>query len=198
MIRLACPSDAPAIADIYAPWVRDTPITFETTPPDAAEMAARIAHVLPALPFLVWDSGAGQIEGYAYASAHNPRLAYQWSLNFSVYLRANVLAKGLGRALYTSLIALTTRQGYCMAVGGITLPNPASVRLHESLGFVLVGVYKKIGFKLGAWHDVGWWQRPLNNPPPDSAPTLRSITDLQNSGDLGLAPFSCSSGEGPG
>jgi len=117
-----------------------------------------------------------ELQGYAYASAHRTRAAYQWSVDVSVYVRADVRRAGVGRAVYRSLFALLAVQGYYNAYAGITLPNPASVGLHESLGFHPVGVYGAVGYKLGAWHDVGWWHLSLRprSMPPDSLADLRA------------------------
>ena len=160
MIRLAGPGDARAVAAIYAPYVTAASTSFEYAPPDAAEMAARIASTLAFTPYLVLESG-GEVLGFAYASKHRERAAYQWSVDVSVYVHDRAHRRGVGRALYESLFALLRLQGFYTAHAGITLPNPASVGLHEALGFRLVGVYRAVGFKRGAWHDVGWWQLPL-------------------------------------
>ena len=159
-IRLATPDDAEAILTIYAPIVRETAISFEVEPPTRVEMQARIATTLQHLPWLVCDR-QGEILGYVYASAHRTRAAYQWSVDVTVYIHPEARRTGMGRALYTALFALLTLQGLSQCFAGITLPNPASVGLHESLGFQPVGVYRSVGDKLGAWHDVGWWQRGL-------------------------------------
>jgi phosphinothricin acetyltransferase len=160
MIRLAGPGDAAAVAAIYAPYVTGASTSFEYEPPDAAEMAARIASTLTYTPYLVFESG-GAILGFAYASKHRERAAYQWSVDVSVYVHDHAHRRGVGRALYESLLALLRLQGFYTAHAGITLPNPASVGLHEALGFRPVGVYPSVGFKHGDWHDVGWWQLPL-------------------------------------
>jgi L-amino acid N-acyltransferase YncA len=160
-IRLADPTDiagdAVAIAAIYAPHVTGSAISFELEPPTAAEMAARIAAVLPIAPWLVLER-AGGVAGYAYAARHRDRAAYQWSVDASVYVRADHMRRSVGRALYTSLFALLRVQGFHAVHAGATLPNPASVGLHESMGFRAIGVYPAVGFKHGAWHDVSWWQ----------------------------------------
>jgi L-amino acid N-acyltransferase YncA len=116
--------------------------------------------VLTFAPWLVCVDGR-RVIGYAYASRHRERAAYRWCVDVSVYVRDGCRGAGVGRALYTSLIALLRLQGFCAAHAGITLPNEASVRLHESLGFRPVAVYPRVGFKCGAWHDVGWWQLGL-------------------------------------
>jgi L-amino acid N-acyltransferase YncA len=160
MIRLATAADAAAVAAIYGPIVEDTSISFETAVPGAAEMAGRIESVLAYAPWLVWADG-GEVQGYAYASRHNDRAAYLWSVNVSVYVHAAHRRRGLARSLYACLFELLRLQGFYTAHAGITLPNAPSVATHESLGFALVGVYRSVGFKRGAWHDVGWWQLPL-------------------------------------
>ena len=156
-IRLARPDDAGALLAIYAPIVLDTPISFELDPPSEAEFRQRITQVLEAKPWLVCEA-QGQVMGYAYATTFRTRPAYQWSVETSAYVHADHRGKGVGRALYTSLLGLLELQGYRRVLAGITLPNPASVALHESVGFRAVGVYRKVGYKFGAWHDVGWWQ----------------------------------------
>lgn len=170
-IRTAHPDDAPAIAAIYAPVVAGTAISFETEPPDAAEMRARIAKTLGAgLPWLVAEAD-GVVCGYAYASKHRERAAYQWSVDTTVYVADGRRGQGVGRALYGALLPLLAGLGYCQAFAGIALPNVASVGLHEAVGFAPLGVYRNVGFKLGQWRDVGWWQRALREPDPvPSAP----------------------------
>jgi phosphinothricin acetyltransferase len=163
VIRLATPSDAKGIADIYGPVVRATPISFETEPPTEAEMERRIVSTLTYAPWLVWDD-AGTVAGYVYASRHRDRSAYQWSVDVAAYTHERYWRKGIGRALYLALFDLLRLQKFYRAHAGITLPNAASVGLHESLGFRNIGVYPAVGFKLGAWHDVGWWQLALLEP----------------------------------
>ena len=160
VIRLATPDDASGVQAIYAPIVRDTAISFELEPPTVAEMQQRIVKTLEHWPWLVCER-RGDILGYVYASQHRTRPAYQWSVDVSVYVHPNARRSGVGQALYRSLFALLTLQGFYNAYAGITLPNPASVGLHESLEFQFVGVYRAVGYKLGAWHDVGWWQLTL-------------------------------------
>lgn len=155
-IRLARESDAAAVAAIYRPVVEKTAISFETVPPSPEEMGRRIAEAFPAYPWLVCDI-AGAVVGYAYASRHRVRAAYRWSVDTSVYVDPSRRRSGIGRGLYLSLFAVLAAQGYFNAFAGITLPNPASTGLHESMGFVKIGVYHRVGYKLGAWHDVGWW-----------------------------------------
>ena len=168
-IRHARLADAEALAAIYAPAVRDAATSFELVPPTAAELAARVAAIQAWAPWLVLER-AGQVVGYAYAARHRDRPAYQWSVDVSVYVADAAQRTGVGRALYDRLLPMLRDQGFCVAHAGITLPNPASVRLHEACGFTPVGVYPAVGWKLGAWHDVGWWRRPLRPPDPTVAP----------------------------
>lgn len=171
MIRFATPGDGAALARIYAPVVSGTAISFETTPPSEAEMASRVAAALAHAPWLVWTRGA-EILGYAYGSRHRDRAAYQWSVDVSVYVDGRGRRQGVGRGLYTALFALLRLQGFYTAHAGITLPNPGSVGIHEAMGFRPVGVYRAVGFKQGAWHDVGWWQLPLRERVGEPAPPL--------------------------
>jgi phosphinothricin acetyltransferase len=160
-IRLAQDADVDAIVGIYRPVVEATAISFETSTPDRDEMARRLGETLQSYPWLVCDID-GQIAGYAYATRHRVRGAYRWSVDTSVYIKEEYRRRGVGRGLYESLFAILAAQGYFNAYAGISLPNPASVALHESMGFERIGVYRRVGYKLGRWHDVGWWQRTLN------------------------------------
>jgi L-amino acid N-acyltransferase YncA len=168
-IRLASRDDAAPIAVIYRPYVESTIVSFETVAPDAAQMADRITSTLSRYPWLVcdWD---GSVAGYAYATKHRERHAYQWSVDVSAYVHPDYQRRGIGTALYRSLFGILAAQGFVNAYAGIALPNRSSVGLHESVGFRSVGVYRSVGHKLGAWHDVGWWQlkmRDHESPPPD-------------------------------
>jgi len=160
-LRLAGAADAEAVAAIYAPYVASTPVSFEVEPPGAAEMARRISATLPAHPFLVAVDG-GDVLGYAYAGAHRSRAAYRWAVEVSVYVDGARHRGGVGRALYAALFAVLRAQGYRRAFAGITLPNRASAGFHEAMGFRPIGVFRRIGWKGGAWHDVGWWQLDLD------------------------------------
>lgn len=152
--------DAEAIAAIYAPFVADTVISFEAAAPTAAEMAARIERLTSTHAWLVAED-AGEILGYAYGCPHRERAAYRWATDVSVYVDPRHHRRGAGRALYEALFERLAERGYRMALAGIALPNDASVGLHEACGFKPVGVYRRIGFKHGAWWDVGWWQLDL-------------------------------------
>ena len=168
-IRLATALNAGPVAAIYAPNVTDTVISFEAEPPDEEEMRRRIEVTLERYPWLVCER-RGRVLGYAYAGAHGSRAAYQWSVDVSVYVHGEAQRTGVGRALYTSLFAALEVQGFYNAFAGATLPNPGSVGLHEAMGFRPVGVYRGTGYKMGAWHDVGWWRLPLRERVPDPAP----------------------------
>ena len=145
---------------IYAPVVRETAISFELKPPSEEEMRRRIASTLERRPWLVSET-SGAITGYAYAAAHRERAAYQWSVETSVYVHPDHRRGGVARGLYTALLAALRAQGFANALAGITLPNPASAGFHESCGFEWIGVYRAVGYKLDAWHDVGWLQLRL-------------------------------------
>lgn len=159
-IRIAAPADAAAFAAIYAPIVTDTAISFETEPPSTQEMGRRMAKTLATHPWLtaVRDD---EIVGYAYAGAHRERAAYRWSCDVTVYVAAQAHRSGVGQTLYGALIPVLKRQGFRSAFAGIALPNAGSVALHETMGFAPIGTYHEVGFKLGAWRDVGWWRLAL-------------------------------------
>jgi phosphinothricin acetyltransferase len=167
-IRFATPDDAAGVAAVYAPYC-STPISFELEPPDADEIRGRMAKVLEAYPWLVAEEG-GAIVGYSYAGRHRERAAYRWAVDVSVYVLAGRHRLGIGRRLYEALFDLLRRQGFVNAYAGVTLPNPGSVGLHESLGFEPVGVYRLVGYKCGAWHDVAWYQLRLQEPTDPPAP----------------------------
>jgi phosphinothricin acetyltransferase len=160
-VRAASARDARACAAIYAPYVTDTPVTFETDPPSPAEMAKRIAAASRGHAWLVLEDD-GRVVGYAYGAPFHSRPAYRWACEVSVYLELGRRRTGAGRALYDELFARLAARGFRVAVAGMTLPNDASVALHEAMGFESVGTYRRIGFKLGAWHDVAWTQRILD------------------------------------
>jgi len=168
-IRGARADDARAIQAIYAPFVRDTAISFEVEPPGIAQMRRRIESTLPDFPWLVWESDDG-VAGYAYAGRHQERPAYRWSVNVSAYVNPQLHRRGIGGALYRELLRLLRHQGFVNAYAGITLPNASSVALHESVGFTPLAVYRGVGFKMGRWHDVGWWELALAERAPDPAP----------------------------
>jgi phosphinothricin acetyltransferase len=160
VVRFARAGDADVIAAIYAPLVERTAISFETEPPDAAEIRSRIAAMPPDKPYLVAEV-AGRVAGYAYASGVRGRAAYRFGVEVTVYVSQTYHRMGVGRRLYTALFALLRLQGYRRAFAGIALPNAASVALHEALGFTSAGVWHAAGYKFGSWHDVGFWELPL-------------------------------------
>lgn len=170
-IRLARPDDARVVAAIYEPAVTESAVSFETDPPDEAEMRRRIDRTLPDHPWLVCERD-GEVAGYAYAGPHRERAAYRWSVDVSAYVHPDHRRQGVGRGLYESLFAILSLQGFVNAYAGIALPNPASVGLHESMGFEPVGVYEGVGYKHGAWRDVGWWQLRLVERPDDPEPPI--------------------------
>lgn len=160
-IRTVAIEDARFIEAIYRPIVENTAISFEDKAPSVAEIETRIAETLAAYPYLVAERGQ-HVVGYAYASQHRARAAYQRSVDVTAYVDQDARRSGIGSALYQHLLADLAARGFHTAHAGIALPNPASVALHERLGFNLVGVYREVGFKFGKWHDVGWWQRLLH------------------------------------
>jgi phosphinothricin acetyltransferase len=159
VIRIATDDDAASVADIYRPSVDGSPSTFEFEAPDASEVG-------------------GEVVGYAYGTKHRVRIGYQWSVETSVYVLERCRRRGVGQGLYTALVGILTAQGFFNAYAGITLPNPASVALHESVGFQPVGVYRNVGHKLGRWHDVGWWFLTLRPHVPSPPPPV-GIANLQ-------------------
>lgn len=168
---MARESDADAVAAIYRPWVESTAVSFELEAPGPEEMARRIRAAVSHAPWLICE-GTDGAWGYAYASRHRERAAYQWSVDVAVYVHEHRRRHGAGRALYQSLFALLRLQGFVAAHAGITLPNPASVGLHEALGFRPIGTYPAVGYKLGTWHDVGWWQLRLREMPAHPEPPI--------------------------
>ena len=169
IIRFAEPTDADQIAAIYAPFVRDTAVSFESTPPDADEIRTRMASAHGKYPWLVAVDG-DTVLGYVYAGAHRARDGYRWAVDVSAYVAEHARNRGIGKHLYAELLEILQRQGYYVAFAGIALPNDASIALHRAVGFTPLVVYEAIGFKLGAWHDVSWWQRRLRAPDPERAP----------------------------
>jgi len=178
-LRIAREADAGEMLRIYAPLVRETAISFELNPPSVEELRERIRNILSTHVWLVCDEGQALV-GYAYASRFRPREAYQWTAEVTVYVHSAHQRRGIGRALYLSLLELLRLQGFSSAIGVIALPNEASVQLHERLGFEAIGVFKRAGYKLGRWHDVGWWHLDLRNYATNPNPP-RSVTELVGS-----------------
>lgn len=167
-IRLATPDDAAAMLEIYAPHVLGSATSFELELPSLVEFAQRIERFLRKAPWLVLDE-AGVVSGYAYASEHRERKAYQWTVECSAYVHSDCQRRGIARALYLDLFDRLEHQGFRTVLAGITVPNLPSVRFHEAVGFQLVGIFRNVGYKLGAWRDVGWWQRSISDY-PDAPP----------------------------
>ena len=170
-VRIATEGDATAIAAIYAPYVRETAFTFEEQAPSPEEMGARLRKILEGHPYLVFEED-GAVLGYAYASPHKERAAYRWSVDVAIYVAASAHRRGIGRALYGSLLDILVRQGFHTAYGGVTLPNEKSIGLHEAMGFRHFATYPEVGFKFGEWRDVGWWGLTLsaNDRPGEPVP----------------------------
>lgn len=168
-VRPAHESDATAISEIYGPYVRDTAISFEIDPPSPDTMKQRIAHTLSTYPWLVARCGA-EIVGFAYAGRHRDRTAYQWTVDLAIYVSRDRRRRGVGRALYVPLLNTLRLQGFRSALAEIVLPNPGSVRLHESLEFTHIGTYADAGFKLGHWHNIGYWRLGLSSGSPPEGP----------------------------
>ena len=172
-VRLADPDrDADAVATIYRPAVESSIASFEEVAPDAAEMAGRIRQTLTHTPWLVAEA-EDSVVGYAYARLHRERAGYRWSVDVSAYVRADWHGRRVGRTLYNALLPTLLKQGFVNVYAGIALPNPASVALHESIGMRRIGVYERVGFKFGAWHDVAWFGMRIADPagrPADPVP----------------------------
>jgi phosphinothricin acetyltransferase len=164
LVRDGVEPDGDDCAAIYARYVTETAITFETEPPTPAQMAERIAAAQREHAWLVLED-SGQVVGYAYGGQFKARAAYRWSCEVSVYLELGRRRTGAGRALYLALFERLAGRGFRTAVAGITLPNEASLGLHRAMGFEPVGTYRRIGWKHGGWHDVAWLQRPLLDAP---------------------------------
>jgi phosphinothricin acetyltransferase len=192
-IRLAVENDAAAVASIYGPFCESTAVSFEFAPPSTEEIAKRIRSTTARFPWLVLEDD-GVLAGYAYASSHRERAAYGWSVDTAVYVGPDHRRRGVGRGLYTTLFRLLRCQGYFKAYAGITLPNGASIALHEAMGFQLVGVYRGVGYKHGVWHDVAHYQVALQPERPDPDPPLPVSAVLESGGwtealSLGLKQY---------
>lgn len=174
-VRLARPEDAAAIAAIYDPIVRDTPISFEETPPAAADMRRRIDDETKFYPWLVAEDGS--VAGYAYACAHRSRAAYRWAIEVSVYVREDVRRSGVARALYTALFRVVEAQGFRKAIAVVEGRNLASIAFHRAFGFAPVGIFHRVGYTLGAWHDIECLEYDIGvgTDPPKEPVSIRSI-----------------------
>ena len=176
-LRFVTPADADAIATIYAPYVTETPISFETAPPTPDDMRRRIEHYTATHPWLVYEV-AGHVVGYAYATRHHERAAYDWSCEVSVYVERTLHRRGIGRALYAALLEALRRLGYYNALAGVTEPNPASIGLHEAMGFRRAGVNRNVGYKDGRWWDVAYLEMSLRDAYDDPAMRPRRMDEM--------------------
>ena len=156
VVRLAGPEDGAACAAIYGPYVQETSISVELTPPTAGEMTARIARTIERTPWLVVEVD-GVVRGYAYGTRHRDRAAYDWTVESTVYVDRAFAGRGLGRVAMTALLEILRLQGFHLVVAGITQPNPASTGLHTAIGFERIGEFRAIGWKEGRWHGVEWF-----------------------------------------
>lgn len=172
-VRSAIPHDAAAIAAIYVPIVERTAISFEETAPSVDEMRERIAKTQERWPWLVAQST--RILGYAYGSRHRERAAYRWSVDVTVYVAEDARGIGVGKALYAHLFDLLKERGFYNAFAGIALPNDPSIALHRAFGFEAIGIYRNVGFKLGQWRDVSWWQLRLHEATGSPAEPIQTI-----------------------
>ncbi|GAB3664765.1 GNAT family N-acetyltransferase [Nocardioides korecus] len=164
-LRPATPADAAGCREVYAPYVVDTAVSFEEEPPSVAEMAGRISAALVDHAWLVLEED-GSVVGYAYGGPFRSRAAYRWSCETSIYLEAGRHRAGAGRTLYADLLARLSARGFRTALAAMTLPNPASEGFHRHLGFTEVGTLHRVGHKHGAWHDVLWMERSLDDHAP--------------------------------
>jgi len=180
-ISMAEPADASQILDIYRPFIENTAVTFETEIPSLEEFSERIGNVEGEAPWLVCKTDE-DVVGYAYAGMYRVRAAYRWSREVSAYVKEGYRGMGIASGLYTSLIEFLRLQGYCNLLACITIPNPGSIRFHESMGFRHVGTYRNVGFKLDRFHDVGWWELFIGDV--SKAPScIRPVGDVCDSAE---------------
>jgi L-amino acid N-acyltransferase YncA len=183
--RFATERDAAGVPAIYAPFCESTPVSFELIAPTVEEMAQRMRRLSARFPWLVCEHN-GTVAGYVYAGPHRERAAYQWSVDVTAYMGLGYRRAGVGRGLYGCLLKILALQGYFKAYAGVTLPNPGSVGLHEAVGFEPVGVYRGVGYKLGAWHDVVWLQMHIQPEVPVPLPP-RGILEVKESEEVQAA-----------
>lgn len=172
LIRLATEKDSEGILNIYGPYVLNTSFTFETELPSVPDFAKRINDYLNNWPWLVCEIN-GMITGYAYGGKYRERTAYQWCVESSIYIHDDFQKAGVGRALYETLIEIFKQQGFRNVYAVINLPNEKSVSFHESVGFKHFATYEKVGYKLGKWKNVGWWQLSINEYGDEPAPPIK-------------------------
>ena len=169
MVRQVALEDAAQICEIYNYYIENTIVSFEESPVAPKEMASRIQEIIPSLPWITYEM-ENRITGYAYASKWKGRCAYRYSVESSVYLSPDVRGKGIGSILYEALISQLRQQGFHTTIGGISLPNEASIKLHEKFGFKKVAHFSEVGFKFNKWVDVGYWELKLDTKNPSSVP----------------------------
>lgn len=174
MLRLATPADAKGLLEIYAPYISNTSFTFETEVPSIEEFAKRISTYLINWPWLVYEVD-GMIAGYAYATRHRERTAYQWCIESSVYIHDDFQRNGIALALYTALFEILKIQGFRNVYAVINLPNDRSVSFHEQVGFTHFATYEKVGYKLGKWKNVGWWKLSINDYDDEPAAPIKFV-----------------------
>lgn len=176
-IRFACKEDAKRLIEIYTYYVTDTTVTFEIDIPTVEDFENRIIQISKKYPYLVMEED-GEIIGYAYAGAFKGRKAYDWSVELSIYIDRPYQQKGVGRVLYTTLIDMLTRQGFAMAYACLTYPNPASEAFHQSLGFDMIGIFHRSGYKFNKWVDTCWLEKSLNTQNKE----IKSISKIKIKG----------------
>ena len=159
-IRFATSEDAEAILELYAEYIKNTRVTFEIEVPTVTAFRERMERITVQFPWLVCEID-GDIVGYAYASKHGERAAYRWSADLSVYINEKYHRKGVATALYKAVLAILKRQGYYTVYAGVSTPNPKSEAFHEAFGFRNLGEFQKVGYKLGQWCGVAWYELPL-------------------------------------
>ena len=179
IIRLANKSDASAILDIYKPYIEHTSFTFETEIPVLEDFQKRIDDYVENWPWLICEDH-GKITGYAYGAKHRERKGYQWCVESSIYIHDEYLQQGIGKALYEALLEILKQQGYRNVYAVINLPNDRSVKFHENFGFRFFANYPNVGYKLGEWKNVGWWQKILNQYSLEPAPPMKFSTLEKN------------------
>lgn len=176
MIRLAKEQDASDILSIYAPYVEHTAFTFEYEVPTLQEFSSRIVNTLKVLPWIVYEID-GSVVGYAYASEHRKRAAYQWSVDLSVYIKQEFHGRRIAKILYECLIDILKLQGYYNTYAGVSIPNPKSEHFHESFGFRPIGIYHKVGYKFDKWHDTKWYELTIldHSLTPNDIQTIKEL-----------------------
>lgn len=187
LLRLATPADADAVAAIYAPYVRETPISFELQPPTAEAMAGRIERTLARTPWVVAEVD-GVVRAYAYAGRFRDRAAYDWTAESTVYVDRALHRSGLGRATMAAVLRVLRLQGFRLVIAGITLPNAGSEGLHRALGFEPVGTFEGVGWKAGRWHGVSFFELELFPCVDGPEPTpIRPLPELLGTPELAAA-----------